>query len=277
MPGEGGICATTREAVAVPGFAAPGAGGAVAEASAADFPEFLASLSATCSCGLVGGNGGPAAVAVPVFAAGGPPADSDAGAFAVPSKILSYLCAGRTLMLAAPRENHSAVVVEKADAGIVISPDNASDFVDAASILMENAELRARCAKNARQYAERSFDIGRIAEFRRALRMAALPSPIRRLAIWTALNTGRYRARFFGTFALSTVTSFGAELPTLIWPVGAALTYGLISTNGDVNVRIIFDHRITDAAVIARALARLEATLNGPVADELRHSTASGC
>jgi hypothetical protein len=123
----------------------------------------------------------------------------------------------------------------------------------------------------------KKVDIGRIAEFRRALRMAALPSPIRRLAIWTALNTGRYRARFFGTFALSTVTSFGAELPTLIWPVGAALTYGLISEDGAVNVRIIFDHRITDAAVIARALARLEATLNGPVADELRHSTASGC
>jgi hypothetical protein len=83
MPGEGGICATTREAVAVPGFAAPGAGGAAAEASVGDFPEFLASLSATCSCGLVGGNGGPAAVAVPVFAAGGPVVDSDAEAFAV--------------------------------------------------------------------------------------------------------------------------------------------------------------------------------------------------
>ncbi len=104
--------------------------------------------------------------------------------------------------------------------------------------------------------------------------MAALPFPIRRLAIWTALNTARYRARFFGTFALSTVTSLGAELPTLIWPVGAALTYGLISADGAVNVRIIFDHRITDAAIIARALARLEVTLNGPIADELRDSVA---
>ena len=92
--------------------------------------------------------------------------------------------------------------------------------------------------------------------------MAALPFPIRRLAIWTALNTARYRARnYSGTFALSTVTSLGAELPTLIWPVGAALTYGLISADGAVNVRIIFDHRITDAAIIARALARLEVTL----------------
>jgi hypothetical protein len=126
----------------------------------------------------------------------------------------------------------------------------------------------------ARIHHAQSDDIDRIPSFRRALRMAALPSPIRRLAIWIGLNAGRHRAKYFGTFVLSTVTSFGAELPTLIWPVGTGLTYGLISDDGAVNVRIIFDHRITDAAVIARALARLEATLNGPIADELRKTSA---
>lgn len=90
--------------------------------------------------------------------------DSDAGAFAVPSKILSYLCAGRTLMLAAPRENHAAAVVDRADAGMVISPDSASDFVSGAKILMENVELRCRYAANARVYAESSFDIAIIAD-----------------------------------------------------------------------------------------------------------------
>ena len=90
--------------------------------------------------------------------------DSDAGGFAVPSKILSYLCAGRTLLLAAPRENHAAAVIEQADAGVVISPDSASDFVNAARRLMENGELRARYATNASAYAERSFNIGRISD-----------------------------------------------------------------------------------------------------------------
>jgi colanic acid biosynthesis glycosyl transferase WcaI len=90
--------------------------------------------------------------------------DSDAGAFAVPSKVLSYLCAARTLMLAAPRENHAAVVVEQANAGVVISPDNTNNFVDAARSLMENAEMRTRCAANARAYAERSFNIASIAD-----------------------------------------------------------------------------------------------------------------
>jgi len=90
--------------------------------------------------------------------------DSDAGGFAVPSKILSYLCAGRTLLLAAPRENHAAAVVEQADAGVVISPDSASDIVNAARSLMVNGEQRARYAANARAYAERSFNIESIAD-----------------------------------------------------------------------------------------------------------------
>jgi len=90
--------------------------------------------------------------------------DSDAGAFAVPSKILSYLCAGRTLLLAAPRENHAAAVVERANAGIVISPDSADDFLKAATSLRENAGLRARYAANARAYAEKSFNIAGIAD-----------------------------------------------------------------------------------------------------------------
>ena len=90
--------------------------------------------------------------------------DSDAGAFAVPSKVLSYLCAGRTLMLAAPGRNHAAAVVARADAGVVTSPDSANDFVRAARSLMENEELRTRYSANARAYAERSFNIARIAD-----------------------------------------------------------------------------------------------------------------
>jgi colanic acid biosynthesis glycosyl transferase WcaI len=90
--------------------------------------------------------------------------DSDAGEFAVPSKVLSYLCAGRPLLLAAPRENHVVAVVERAQAGSVISPDNTDSFVKAATTLMESQDLRTRYASNARAYAERSFAIEGIAE-----------------------------------------------------------------------------------------------------------------
>jgi hypothetical protein len=112
--------------------------------------------------------------------------------------------------------------------------------------------------------------VGELREFRRALRLAAQPAPIRRITIWLGLNLGRRRSRFFGTFGLSTVAASGAELSNVIWPLGTVLIYGPLSADGTISVRITFDHRITDAATIARALARLETTLNGAVADEVR-------
>ncbi len=90
--------------------------------------------------------------------------DPEAGKFAVPSKTLSYLCAGRTLMLAAPRENHSSAVMERANVGVLVSPDSASEFVTAADRLMEQVEQRSVYGANARAYAERFFEIGPIAD-----------------------------------------------------------------------------------------------------------------
>jgi pyruvate/2-oxoglutarate dehydrogenase complex dihydrolipoamide acyltransferase (E2) component len=48
------------------------------------------------------------------------------------------------------------------------------------------------------------------------------------------------------------------------------LNYGVIEPDGTVCVRIIYDHRVFDGAVVARALVRLEEVLNGPLLDELR-------
>ena len=90
--------------------------------------------------------------------------DSEASTFAVPSKILCYFCAGRPLILAAPRDNHAASVVEQAGAGMVISPDRSDELLNAAKNLIENAEMRARYASNARAYADRSFNIASIAD-----------------------------------------------------------------------------------------------------------------
>jgi colanic acid biosynthesis glycosyl transferase WcaI len=99
--------------------------------------------------------------------------ESDAGQFAVPSKILTYLCAGRSLLLAAPRDNLAASTIERSGAGLVVDPDDTSAWLAAARKLVSNSEFRARLAGNARQYAERTFDIGKIAvEFERVLASA---------------------------------------------------------------------------------------------------------
>jgi colanic acid biosynthesis glycosyl transferase WcaI len=90
--------------------------------------------------------------------------DSDAGSFAVPSKTLSYLCAGRALIIAAPSTNEAARVVERAQAGIVVSPDNPKDFLEAAECFLENKSFCAESGRNGRAYAERTFAIEGIAE-----------------------------------------------------------------------------------------------------------------
>jgi hypothetical protein len=114
-----------------------------------------------------------------------------------------------------------------------------------------------------------SVAVGDVPEFRRSLALARVPWPLRRLIIWAGLNLGRRRSRFLGTFGLSTVGALGGDLVTVIWPVATVMTYGPISPDGSIVARIVFDHRVTDAAPIARALARLEEVLNGAVADEL--------
>lgn len=89
--------------------------------------------------------------------------ESDAGQFAVPSKVLTYLCAGRPLLLAAPKMNLAASVVERSLAGFAVDPDIPEQWIGTAARLAADAGLRSVLAANARRYSEREFEISRIA------------------------------------------------------------------------------------------------------------------
>jgi len=96
--------------------------------------------------------------------------ESDAGTFAVPSKVPSYMCAGRPVLLAAPAENLAARIVRRANAGLVVNPSDTTGFVEAACRLRDDPELRASLGANGRAYAERVFDIDAITDkFERVL------------------------------------------------------------------------------------------------------------
>ncbi len=58
--------------------------------------------------------------------------EPDAGTFSVPSKVQSYLCAGRAVLLAAPAENLASRVVLAERAGVVVAPVDVVGFVAAA-------------------------------------------------------------------------------------------------------------------------------------------------
>ena len=89
--------------------------------------------------------------------------EAEAGLFSVPSKTLSYLCAGRPLLLAMPPENLAARITSDQEAGLVSAPDDIPGFLENANKLHQSPGLRAKMARNARAYAEETFPIGKTA------------------------------------------------------------------------------------------------------------------
>jgi colanic acid biosynthesis glycosyl transferase WcaI len=90
--------------------------------------------------------------------------DRDAGVFSVPSKVLTYHCAGRPLLLSVPPENLAARLVTERQTGIVVPPRENGRFLQEAKRLIGDDGLRATCGRNARAYAETTFDIEKITD-----------------------------------------------------------------------------------------------------------------
>ncbi len=106
--------------------------------------------------------------------------EADAGQFAVPSKVLSYLCAGRPVLLAAPKENLAATVVVRSGGGVVIDPSDVDAWVKAAVGLAQDRSRREELGIRARRYAERTFEIRGIADaFEEILEKASAKATVR--------------------------------------------------------------------------------------------------
>lgn len=90
--------------------------------------------------------------------------EQDAGVFCVPSKVLTYHCAGRSLVSSIPPENLAACLVKKNNTGLVVSPNDTEEFTKAVETLIVDDQLRSNFAQNARKYAEDAFDIESITD-----------------------------------------------------------------------------------------------------------------
>jgi hypothetical protein len=107
--------------------------------------------------------------------------------------------------------------------------------------------------------------------FRTQERLSRLPTPLRRLSWWLALNlSGAKRARQLGTFGMSTLAGQGVINRYHPNCLSTSLTYGPMDSSGKMLVTLLFDHRIADGNCIAGALTDLEAVMRGPIADELK-------
>lgn len=86
--------------------------------------------------------------------------EQDAGAFSVPSKTLSYLCAGRPILGLMPAENLAATLVSRVD-GCVLPPQEAAlpFAADWVGSVLSDEERRTALGKSARALAEREFEL----------------------------------------------------------------------------------------------------------------------
>ena len=90
--------------------------------------------------------------------------EADAGEFSVPSKVLSYLCAGRPSLLSAPAGNLASRIIDQAGAGLCVAADDEAAFLAAARRLREDTAFRRASGAAARAYAEANFDIPAVAD-----------------------------------------------------------------------------------------------------------------
>ncbi len=90
--------------------------------------------------------------------------EPEAGAFSVPSKILTYLCAGRPILLSVPGDNLAARVVQRSGGGVAVAPGDSAAFLAAAERLLEDEALRSELGRRGRAYAETTFEIDAVAD-----------------------------------------------------------------------------------------------------------------
>ena len=89
--------------------------------------------------------------------------EQDAGSYSVPSKVLSYLCAGKPILLSAPIENLSSRIVRQSGAGKVTQPGDYDALVSTAIELFLDADARSLMGSAGRKFAVETFDINSIA------------------------------------------------------------------------------------------------------------------
>jgi hypothetical protein len=113
--------------------------------------------------------------------------------------------------------------------------------------------------------------LAEVPAFRRQLRGARYPWPIRRVLQGLGMNWMPYqRVRFLGTFGMSVLASMGiANLTTLV-PWTTMIHYTPFDETGSMLLRIAIDHRVLDGLEVAYALREMEEVLNGSILEEVQ-------
>jgi glycosyltransferase involved in cell wall biosynthesis len=78
----------------------------------------------------------------------------DGSAYALPSKIMSQLCAARAQVAIVPHDNQGATLVNEANAGFVYTPEEFEAALASIEKLLADADSRRKYGENGRRYAD---------------------------------------------------------------------------------------------------------------------------
>lgn len=92
--------------------------------------------------------------------------EPEASAFSVPSKIMSYLSAGKPIVASIDSKNASAAILKATGAGIVVSPDSPTkEFSQAVTSIISNEQLQISMGEASSKYSKINFNGARAAKF----------------------------------------------------------------------------------------------------------------
>jgi len=116
-----------------------------------------------------------------------------------------------------------------------------------------------------------------IPAFRRQIRIARLPFPLRQLGYHLGMDwVPSRRVRLLGTFGMSVLASMGLANLTTWVPWTTMIHYTPFDEAGSMLLRIAIDHRVLDGLEVAYALREMEEALNGCILEEVKQLPRSG-
>ena len=87
--------------------------------------------------------------------------EEEAGRFSTPSKTLSYLCAGKPILISAPKDNLASTIISENGCGLVSEPSDELGIADGIKKLLSHNNIE-EMSFNSRTYAENYFIISEI-------------------------------------------------------------------------------------------------------------------